>query len=132
MDQEIKMETAGELGIMLKKFEAEYLDIMLARKETIWNKFNGQFPTPDDSAYYNDLCAKCQFLENFVTSVRETIGIAGISGAAMEEYLRTIHNMKIDTQTGFRTKLFSEQKYAMDKITIRIKNIFAYVTECYK
>ena len=125
MSEPLNMDTVILCAEQLKEFEAAYLTPMLASKQKVEDTFKGEFKSSTDKKKYEELEAKCVFLQNFVNSVRGTIGICGVAGSFGEDYLRTIEKFHI----GKTDELFSEQKSEIERLTKKSRILFNYVSD---
>lgn len=128
MTSPLNMKSVSECADELKNFEAQFLNKMLHTRDMLWQTFGGEFPTPEDQKKYDDLNSKCVALQRFTDSIRQTISIAGVSGAAGEDIVRTVSKFHIEDEDGFRSELLSEQQNEMTRVVKNFKSLFEYVS----
>ncbi|HMG15094.1 MAG TPA: hypothetical protein VK590_06590 [Saprospiraceae bacterium] len=120
----LNMDAVGRLGEQLKEFEEKMYVPMVKARDTIENTLKGDFKNIADKHKYEEICIKCNFLENFISSIRETISIAGVAGDFGEDYVKTVAKFHI----GKTDELFKEQKEQIERLNKKSQFLFGYVT----
>lgn len=126
--ENINLNTVSDITDLVDNFRKNYMDKMYEAKETMWKRYNGNFPNEEKAAVYNDLCTRTDFLQALLDSIIQMSRYVAVCSANIDKFNEGVVKMRIVDKSGeVRSNFVQEQK---DFLNTHIQK-FKKITETY-
>ena len=129
METEVQLKNLTRASDLLKEFEENYLRKMFASADSLWDKYHGNFPTPELQSRYDEIRAKSLFLKDFYEAMKLSINYTAVTAHSVNKLLNGVDELRIVQNEKVRERLFSEQSEFLSGMIEIFKKINASYLE---